>query len=292
MGELRESTLTMDHARIRYLEAKRTVDDRALNRRVRDRLLETLPAHPEITEFGAGTGVTVPRLFSWGVTAGQYLGIDRDEELVVYAKRERAAELTKKGYAVSETDDGFCVETEGNEISVEFAVGNVLNFERNGADLVIAHAFADLVPHEDLVDALARVLTPGGLAYLPITFDGVTLFQPDHPADKRIERAYHDHIAEQEGRDPQAGRHLLEQFRAGDGQLLSVGASDWIVTPTADGYLADEQDFLECILDFVAESVREAAVDGADEWLETRRSQLASGELTYVAHQYDLLYAP
>jgi hypothetical protein len=41
-------------------------------------------------------------------------------------------------------------------------------------------------------------------------------------------------------------------------------------------------------LGFVADAIEE--VPGGDDWLATRRAQLAAGELTFVAHGYDLLW--
>ena len=52
---------------------------------------------------------------------------------------------------------------------------------------------------------------------------------------------------------------------------------------------ADERYFLARILDFVADAV-EGTGDEADAWLRTRRQQLDAGELSYVAHGYDVLY--
>ncbi|GAB7093823.1 methyltransferase domain-containing protein [Halolamina litorea] len=278
----------MEHAHVRYLESKRSVDARALNRRVRDRLLETLPPEPEIVEFAAGTGVTVPRLIEWGVTDFDYRGIEQDPDLVRDARRRRVDDLADSPGGVTSTERGFRID----EATVEFHAGDALAVDDGDADLVVAQAFADLVPLDDLIDALNRVLGPDGVAYLPITFDGSTLFQPDHPADDRVETAYHDWIAAKPGRDPRAGRHLLDRFRTADGDLLAAGASDWIVRPSGSEYPADEAFFLSRILAFVADALDGAGVDGADDWIETRREQLAAGELTYVAHQYDLLYAP
>ncbi|MFC7078422.1 class I SAM-dependent methyltransferase [Haloarcula halophila] len=281
----------MDHAQVRYLEAKRTVDERALNRRVRDALVARLPDAPSVVEFAPGTGVTVPRLLDWGLEPSHYVGIEQDRELVESARETHRTDLEERGYTVTRTDDGFAVGPDGS-VEVEFVVGDATAVEDRDADLVIAQAFADLVAHDVLLDAIDRALGPEGLAYLPITFDGTTLFQPDHPADDRIERAYHDSIAGQPGRDPRTGRHLMERFRAADGELLAAGSSDWIVRPRAYGYPADERYFLECILGFVADAVADGPVDGAQDWLATRRRQLADEALTYVAHQYDLLYAP
>lgn len=277
MGELR-ALPPVTHADTRYLEAKRSVDGRALDRRVRDRLLDELPAAPRIREAGTGTGVTVPRLLDWGVTAGDYLGVDRDAGVIEFARDRRASECGGE-----RIDGGFRVA----DLAARFERGDALTaFGGDRADLVIAQSFLDLVPVDGALDAFADALRPGGLVYAPITFDGGTIFQPDHPADEAVVAAYHDAIDEEAGRDARAGRHLLDRCRARDGNLLAAGASDWIVHPP---YPADEAYFLEAILEFVAGAV-EGQVDGAAAWLRTRRRQLDAGELSYVAHGYDVLY--
>jgi hypothetical protein len=268
----------MEHTDGRYLEAKRTVDDRAIDRRVRDRLLDEFPDAPRMLEAGVGTGVTVPRLLDWGVTAGDYLGVDRDADVVALARDRRARECGGE-----RIDGGFRVA----DLTARFEQGDALTaFDGDRADVVIAQAFLDLVPVDDALDAFADALRPGGLVYAPITFDGETIFQPDHPDDDAVTAAYHDAIDAAPGRDARAGRHLLDRCRARDGRLLAAGASDWVVSPP---YPADERYFLATILDFVAEAV-EGRIDGADDWLRTRRRQLDADELSYVAHGYDVLY--
>jgi len=263
----------------RYLEAKRTVDDRAIDRRVRDRMLDELPDAPRIVEAGAGTGATVPRLLDWGVTAGTYRGIDRDGDVLELARERRARECGGES-----AEAGFRVD----DLTVRFEEGDVLTVDVDEpADLVVAQAFLDLVPVDDALDAFESLLRPGGLVYAPITFDGGTVFQPDHPADDAVVTAYHDAIDAEPGRDARAGRHLLNRCRERDGDLLAVGASDWVVYPP---YPADERHFLGTILEFVADAV--GGVDGADDWLDARRRQLDAGRLSYVAHGYDVLYRP
>jgi hypothetical protein len=268
----------MDHADAQYLEAKRTVDDRALDRRVRDRFVDELPASPRIREAAAGTGVTVPRLLDWGVTAGDYVGVDRGGDVIALARERRAGEC-----GGAPTEAGFRVD----DLTVRFEQGDALTaFAGDGADCVVAQAFLDLVPVDDALDAFVDALRPGGLVYAPITFDGETTFQPDHPADDAVVAAYHDAIDAEPGRDSRAGRHLLDRCRAREGDLLAVGASDWVVYPP---YPADERAFLATILEFVSDAV-EGRVEGAVDWLRTRRRQLDAGELSYVAHGYDVLY--
>jgi SAM-dependent methyltransferase len=287
----------MEHALPRYLESKRSIDDRALSPRVRDRFLAALPAAPRILEAGCGTGVTIPRLLAWGVDAGRYRGVDADARIVTFARRLRPKALRRAGYAVDDGSrrggsTGAASEFSIEDLAVSFEAGDALDAldAATDRDAVIAQAFADLVPLPRLASAIESALRPGGVAYLPITFDGGTLFQPDHPADDAVAAAYHDAIDAHPGRDTRAGRHLLDAFRRRDGDLLAAASSDWIVRPRGGTYPADERYFLGRVLGFVADAVSAADVGGIDGWLATRRDQLAAGELTYVAHQYDLLY--
>ena len=309
----------MDHADPRYLEAKRSVDRRALSRRVRAAMLAGLPRAPRVLEAGCGTGVTVPRLMSWGVTEFDYLGIDRDPRAVAFARDVRPKELRYRGYDAVDTRRGGRIEaprdTRTTETTFAFETGDALELlperasgrrvdgwrtDERGADLVVAGAFLDVVPLEQTIEATESALAPGGLAYLPITFDGGTLFAPEHPLDDAVERAYHAAIDSVEGRNSRAGRAALSLLDACDGTLLAANTSDWIVRPqsgAAGGYPEDEGWFLDRILSFVVGAVDpstsvvpELDRDSFDDWLETRRRQLATAELSYVAHQYDLLY--
>jgi len=276
----------MNHARARYLHAKESVDERARSHRVRDRLLDELPDSPRVVEAGCGTGVTVSRLLDWGVERGQYRGLDTDPGIVAHARRVRPAICRRRGRTVASTAEGWYVDDLDCRVSVGDALARAGEQFDTGADLVVAQAFLDLVALDDALAAFDAALAPEGLLYAPITFDGLSSFQPDHPADAAVERTYHAAIDAQPGRDSRAGRHLLDRLR---GDLLAVDSSDWIVRPRGGTYPADERYFLGHILDFVADALADADVPEAGDWLATRREQLAAGELTYIAHQYDLL---
>src|ERR1700726_937903 len=77
-----EASTTSGYAR--YLAAKTTVDDRALNRQVLAKLCRLMPAGaPRVLEVGAGLGTMVARLLDWGVVgAGEYILLDTDRELL------------------------------------------------------------------------------------------------------------------------------------------------------------------------------------------------------------------
>jgi hypothetical protein len=289
-----------DHARPRYLTAKRSVDDRARNRRVRERLRQALPESPTVVEAGCGVGLAVPSLFEWGVAPRSYHGVDTDGGIVSFARALVPRELRRRGHDVVETPEGCRVASptagESNGTDVVFEQGDALSrlpavAPDGGADLLVAQSFFDLVPTDAGLDAAARALSPDGVAYAPLTFDGATRFTPAHPADAAVLAAFHDDI--DTGAGPvRAATALVDGVRRRGGRVLAVGASDWAVTPVTGTYPADERSFLACILGFVSDAVGGQEVDGFEDWVATRRRQLRSGDLGYVARNYDVLWRP
>src|SRR3712207_5323418 len=75
----------MSHTYRRYLAAKKSVDDRALNRQVLAELCRLMPAgEPRVLEIGAGLGTMVARLLEWQViSAGEYTLLDVDRRLLL-----------------------------------------------------------------------------------------------------------------------------------------------------------------------------------------------------------------
>src|ERR1700729_1667458 len=73
----------------RYLAAKTTVDDRALNGHVLAELRRLMPAGaPRVLEVGAGLGTLVARLLDWGVIApGEYVLLDPERGLRDQSRR-------------------------------------------------------------------------------------------------------------------------------------------------------------------------------------------------------------
>ena len=79
----------------RYLAAKRTVDDRALNQYVWRTLLADLPVGPRnVLEIGAGTGAMIARLGRAGglLAGGRYTGIDAMPDNIAAAEVQFATQ--------------------------------------------------------------------------------------------------------------------------------------------------------------------------------------------------------
>src|ERR1700730_9611311 len=101
---------------MRYLAAKKSVDDRALNWRVWQRLVAALPrATPQqplhILEVGAGIGSMVERLVAGNMlTHATYTAIDQAPALLTEAHRRLCQWADEQGFQVDESRQGqLCV---------------------------------------------------------------------------------------------------------------------------------------------------------------------------------------
>lgn len=286
----------------RYLRAKRTVDDRALDRRVFDLLRTELdrdgtdPLH--VLEVGAGIGTMVARAIEWDLfTDGtvRYTAVDVDEESVAAIGPELTRWARDRPVSVS-VGDTITVDSTDVTVTVDPVTSDAVSYARTadrGWDVLIGAALLDVLPVADL-PVLLEALAPGGLWYFPITFDGGTRFRPAHPADRAVERRYHEHMDTKAGGNSRAGGTTLERCRTLDGvSVLGVAGSDWVVRPVDGTYPTDERYFLEHILGTVETAVGAVAEDAfastLTDWIDTRRGQLSAGDLVYLTHQLDLL---
>jgi len=289
----------MEYSFPRYLLSKQTVDDRALNRGVMEALKANLPPRPvSIIEVGAGMGNMMARLLSWGViTKANYIHVDAMQENIRFASDwipKWAAGAGLKAERVSENQLRLFDKKRDVHIQLECAdVFDFISKKPVPADLLIAHAFLDLLP---MPESMPRLLSlTENLAWLTLNFDGVTSLEPavDGALDDLIERLYHESMDKRRtGGDSRAGRHLFAHLRMAKAQVLAAGASDWVVHAIDGKYPDDEAYFLQFILHFFEESLSaQRALDAAafSDWLSKRRGQILRGELVYIAHQMDFL---
>lgn len=278
-----------------YLRAKRTVDDRAIDRRVFERLRRELRGRERlrVLDVGAGLGAMCHRLVEWEALPPrvEYTLVDREASTLVAAREELPGWARERGFDVADDGERLVCTRDEEHLSVEFVAGDALAVAPAGeCDLLVGQAFLDLVEPDALPDLLTA-LDPGGLWYFPITYDGGTHFSPPHPDDDAVERAYHDHMDARPKAGRRAGRSVYHAL-PDSADLLAAAGSDWVVYPREGGYPAEEATFLRWVLDAVEGALREddaLAPAALDDWVETRREQVAAGDLVYVAHQLDLL---
>jgi hypothetical protein len=287
----------------RYLLAKRTVDDRSLDRQVLDGIRTRLDQRASgrddplaVLEVGSGIGTMIARFLEWDILPPgeiQYTVLDLSEDNIdalVPHLREWAQD---RELSITDTDP-VVLDAEDRSIEVTTTVGDATAYtaeHRQEFDLLVGAAFLDIFDLDGL-ETLLGALSSGGLYYFPIIFDGATRFLPAHPADNHVESQYHNHMDQKPGGDSRAGGAVIERLQRQSGtRLLDVAGSDWFVQPVDDAYPADEQYFLSHILDTVESAVGEMAeTDPAmvADWLSTRRNQLERAELSYLTHQLDV----
>ncbi|MDX1377552.1 MAG: hypothetical protein R3307_01785 [Anaerolineales bacterium] len=282
----------------KYLLAKQSVDDRALNKDVLSALKENLPEQPiQIIEVGAGIGTMLRRLIRWDIIQkAEYVMVDEMAANVEYASAWIPQFAAETGLRVERSGKSLRLQDEARDIKIQFVQEDVFDFiqiNNEPANLLIANAFLDLLP---MPDSLLKLLSlTKNLAWLTINFDGVTTFEPaiDVELDNKIERLYHETMDRRStGGDSKSGRHLFGHFQNAGTKILAAGASDWLVYGQDGRYENDERFFLNCILGFLEESLTDHDDLNAEEfenWIITRRAQIENGELTYIAHQTDFL---
>lgn len=289
----------MDYSFSRYLLAKQTVDNRALNKDVVNALRTHLPPEPfSIIEVGAGIGTMLKRLVTWHLfRRGEYVLVDSMQENITCARQWIPLWASEAGLSVEWIgQDHLHLRDKTHDIHVRFQCTDVFHFmQRNStpADVLIAHAFLDLLP---MPESLKRLFSlTKSLAWLTINFDGMSLLQPaiDPILDKQIERLYHATMDNRPtGGESQMGRNLFQHLRAVDAEILAAGASDWVVYARDAKYPADEKYFLQFILHFFESSLKnceELEASVFQSWLAKRHQQIDCGELVFIAHQMDYL---
>src|SRR5689334_4229358 len=156
----------------RYLAAKTSVDDRALNRHVLAGLRRLMPAGaPQVLEVGAGLGTMVARLMDWGVVGtGEYTLLDADRPLLDDSRRWLRDWAAARGLRSDLRPDGLrvgdlrvCLEHAelGRYLEAAHGAQGAQRAQRAPADVLIANAVLDLVDVPAILPGLLRLLVPG-----------------------------------------------------------------------------------------------------------------------------------
>ena len=259
----------MEYSFQRYLSAKRTIDDRALNRMVWSQMTDITAGiqnkrELKVLEVGAGIGTMLQRMLEWGaLTRASYLATDVLAENIELARKSFPIWARRAGYQVSAINPGsFYLKKNGQDIEVGFEAVDVVDFllreeSRSAYDLIVAHAFLDLFDLHWIIPKLSQLVCNFGLMLFTINFDGDTIFEPvwDGNLEQEILGAYHLSMDQRvtDGRpsgDSRAGRHLFTVLGENNLEILASGSSDWVVFPQGGQYPADEAYFLYHMLSF------------------------------------------
>lgn len=261
----------------KYLDSKRSVDDRALNKQVWNVMAEQLPNLKSIIEIGGGSGTMYQRLLDANLIKDQqYTLIDQVEELVDIANH-------------SFKDHNFK--------AIHVDLFDFIDNKEQQFDLIIAHAVLDLFDLSVSLPTILSLLKPGGYFYFTLNFDGESIFEPilNEELDHIILKAYHQSMDDRiiNGKisgDSKSGRHLFKLLTANNAKSSAIGASDWVVFSYENKYPSKEAFFLKFILETIFNELQnhpEIPLSELTEWYQQRLQQVADGSLLYIAHQLD-----
>jgi hypothetical protein len=293
----------------RYLEAKKSVDDRSLNRNVWEALASSRSANSaeqpiKVFEIGAGIGTMLARMIEWDLLQfGEYTGIDYQAENIQHAQIYLQKWAEQRAFEVRKSQEGLLILGKGTEVHVKLVPADLFEYiESHQAadwDLLVAHAFLDLVSLPDTIKQIFNWGQKNFLYYFTINYDGLTILEPviDSNFDQLVFSLYDRTMNERFKNgvrfgDHQTGRHLIDYIPQAGGSILSAGSSDWIVYPRSEGYPKDEAYFLHFIIHTMYEALRNHPhLDSQQfaQWIDLRHAQIERAELVYIAHQIDFL---
>jgi SAM-dependent methyltransferase len=296
---------------ILYLAAKKSVDDRALNRYVWQRLKAVLPVasrrNPlQVIELGAGIGTMFERALEWDLAPRfHYTMVELNPDyLAAFHSRGAPTPADAPGTPQGQKVEELGPASQEKTRTVETVCGDLYDVIADGQhreryDLIIAHAVMDLVNQEEVLSGLAAIAKPDGLFYLSMIYDGHTQFLP--PEDSEFERAlfdrYHCSMDRRESRGRPSGgsraaRDMFARLAALGLPILAAGSSDWVVLPRGGRYEAEEGFFLDRIIDTIDNQLRQdtaIAPRRLREWASRRHAQVQAGELIFMARNMDFL---
>ena len=261
----------------KYLDSKRSVDDRALNKQVWNAMSEQIRNVKSIIEIGGGSGTMYQRLLDANLIKDQeYVLIDQVEELVNIANHS----FRDYNFKAIQSDLFKFIDTNKQEF-----------------DLIIAHAVLDLFDLSVSLPTILSLLKPNGYFYFTLNFDGESIFEPilNEDLDYIILKAYHQSMDDRiiNGKisgDSKSGRHLFKLLTANNAKPSAIGASDWVVFSQEKQYPHKEAFFLKFILETIFNELKnhpDIAVLDLKNWYEQRLQQVDDGSLLYIAHQLD-----
>ncbi len=308
---------------VRYLEAKQTVDDRALDKECMEQFRCTLRRVPKgstirIIELGAGTGTMLRRFVSrfddFFGNPIEYTMVDIKGDALTVARR-LLLDPTKKLITIQGNDasisahhsalHGDIPDLQLPGLHVRFVCANAYDFLDDNVDkldAVVAASFLDLVSLDGIMYRIKKALNPASQArsfYFPLTFNGVTEFSTARN-DSPILKAFHSSM----GDGYAGGKNMRRAFTGSfveaavkqfDGKVVMTKDSIWNVTPERNMYEHDEAYFLRCILQFVGSTSEKelsrhgVSSDDMEKFMSSSMSSLDEKTLSYKAHNVDIV---
>ena len=292
-----------------YLEAKISIDDESINKKVFALFAGYLAklSHPVILDVGTGTGAMIRRIIQNGtVGSAVFYGIDQSKDLLEEARRQLGLLFRERGFSVKGGDQIMTAVRGEQVMEVHLVSGNILDdkfassLQKIPFDCITCNAFMDVVPTDSSLEVFASLLRAGGFFYATINYDGTTELLPsfeDRSFEEQLLSAYNRSMdqrtvgAKKTG-GSRTGSLLFDQVLQHGFSVAGFGSSDWSIFPWNGTYTPQEEVFLNALLlTMYEEGLQQPSVDrySLSAWYAGRSESVERKLLAFMTHQSDLL---
>lgn len=271
---------------VQYLDVKKSIDDRSLNKNVWNVFSAWLKAESDqgsvltILEIGAGIGTMIERLLDSSLLYKcHYIALE-PEPLFKNAALDRLMSWVSNHSCdfIINSKGLWCVSNKELDIRIEWVKADAEEidylFDNESINLVLSHAVVDLLPVPEIMPVILGKLKPEGAYYFSLNFSGKTEFYPKHKSDVKILDQYH---ADMDSRFPNldwrpsiTGSSLLKWLESYGCKKVFNGESDWRLG-------ASDQLFVKNILETIKKALK--GLPGLDKWLTKRYKELEQGNI-------------
>lgn len=245
-----------------WLDLREPADHAARDASLLARAAQCVAAEAIIVDLGSGTGSTA-RAFNSRTTDRDWRFVDSDRALLTVAGQRHPGSA---------------------QLCADLKDIDALDFD--GAGLVTASALLDLMP-TGWIEALAeRLKAAGAPLYAALNYNGDMAWSPALADDVSITASFNAHQLTDKGIGPAAGPNaaiVAAKIFEGHGFEVFTADSPWMLG-VEQGALHDE------LLVGIAKAAAETGHDGADDWLEQRRTMISASAVR-IGHT-DILAVP
>lgn len=245
-----------------WLQLREPVDRRARNPNVAAGLHAAFQTRPvvNVVDIGCGTGANLRATAPFLGPVQEWTLLDNDAALLEAARDS----LGIWAEAADPVPEGLRIRKDDKAITVRFRLCNLATDRDrswvDGADLVTASAFFDLVSSVFIDRLVSAVVRANAAFHTVLTYDGTHQWSPGTALDGAIVHAFNTHQTVDKGFGPAAGpaaSSLLRQAFRSAGYATLAGDSSWRLGP-------DDQALMEQLLDGIAAAVAETGQVPAD----------------------------
>jgi len=271
---------------VKYLEVKKNIDDRSLNKAVWYEFSTWLKAKShqseglKVLEIGAGIGTMIERLVEASLlNKCHYIALEPEYSFKVAAKNRLLSWAKNCAFNFKIcSEDLWMVYGNTLDIKIEWLDAEAEKiaqlFNDESFDLILSHAVIDLLPVPEIMPGILNKLKTQGGFYFSLNFSGETEFYPNHESDVDIAKHYHadmdSRFPDLEWQPSRTGLELPKWLQHYGCKQIVEGESGWRLG-------SEDELIIKNILDTIKKAL--SGYPGLKNWLTERYSQLQQAQL-------------